>query len=390
MPRTSALALLALLAAPLTAQTVRPVPPTPPTPPTVRVAPRALTLATTNPNAARLGVTLGETSAADTLGVLVDDVNTVGPAAKAGLKKGDRIQAVNGVNLKLDPSDADDDTLEGMMQRRLQREMAKAKPGDDISLRVLSGSAARNVTVKAVAERELTSAATVPRAGQSWTWSPSTATKDRAALGVQLGGSPSKRDTLGVLVIAVNGDGPAERSGIIEGDRIARINGVDLRVPAVDAGDAELSRARVTRLQNELSKLEPGTVATLTVVTAGRSREVRVTTAKSSELGGTATYFFNDGQLDMLRELPAMIEGIRMPAIRARVDGPRVELRALEPEIRRKVETELQRSQETMQRSLEATKRSEEVMQRSHEAMKRAQETLERARVTTVRRVIVV
>lgn len=334
----------------------------------------AYTIARANPNAARLGVTMGETGAGDTLGVLVDDVTADGPAAKAGLKAGDRIQSVNGVNLKLDRSDINDESLEGMMQRRLQRQMAKAKPGDDIALRVLSGNSARSVTVKAVAERELMGAtASAPRAAMGQLMRTNTM-RDRAALGVQLGGSPSKRDTLGVLVIAVNGDGPAEKAGIIEGDRIARINGVDLRVPGVDGGDPELSRARVTRLQNELSKLEPGAVATLTVVTAGRSREVRVTTTKSSELGGTATYFFNDGSLRMLQELPAMIEGMKIPEIRARIDGQRIELREIDAQ--RRVE--------------EAQVRSREAMQRSQEAMKRAQESLERARISTVRRVIVV
>lgn len=327
MPRPSSLALLTLLAAPLAAQTVRPVPPSPPSPPSVRVAPRAYALAITNPNAARLGVTMGGTSGADTLGVLVEDVTAEGPAAKAGLKAGDRLQSVNGVNLKLDRSDVGDESLDGIMQRRLQREMAKAKPGDDIALRVLSGTSARAVTVKAVAERDLVTTNTAARSGQAWSWSPGAPAKDRATLGVQLGGSPSKRDTLGVLVIAVNGDGPAEKAGIIEGDRIARINGVDLRVPGVDGGDAELAQARVARLQSEMAKLEPGAHATLTVVTAGRSREVRVTTVKSSELSGTAAYFFNDGTLRALQELP--------------------------------------------------------------QAMKRAQETLERARINTIRRVIV-
>jgi hypothetical protein len=362
--------------------------------------------------------------------VIVNDVTADGPAAKAGLKAGDRIQSVNGVNLKLDRSDVNDESLEGIMQRRLQREMAKAKPGDDIALRVLSGSAVRNVTVKAVAQRELTSN-TLTRTGQSWTWNSGSPAKDRAALGVQLGGSPSKRDTLGVLVIAVNGDGPAEKAGIIEGDRIARINGVDLRVPGVDAGDTELAQARVSRLQNELGKLDPGAVATLTVVTAGRSREVRVTTIKSSELGGTATYFFNDGSLRALQELPRLMEQT-LPLIRGRVeghplevrkrDGQQIEVRKLDGqqiELRRKVEgmqleavrkaegmqleslrkvegvqreaqATLKRAQEVQLRALQSSQRELQATQlRQQEATKRAEETLQRARVVPGRRVIV-
>jgi hypothetical protein len=322
-------------------------------------------------------------------------VTAEGPAAKAGLKAGDRIQSINGVNLKLDRSDANDETLEGMMQRRLQREMAKAKPGDDIALRVLSGNSARNVTVKAVAERELATN-TVTRSGENWIWSSGTPAKDRAALGVQLGGSPSKRDTLGVLVVAVTADGPAEKAGVIEGDRIARINGVDLRVPGVDGGDGELARARVSRLQNELGKLEPGAVATLTVVTAGRSREVRVTTSKSSELGGTATYFFNDGSLRALEGFPAMMERT-LPLLRSRVEGQELEARKLQGvqlELQKRVEgqqIEMQRRQlDTQRRVEEAQVRSREAQLRSQEAMKRAAETLQRARIVVPgRRVIV-
>jgi hypothetical protein len=89
------------------------------------------------------------------------------------------------------------------------------------------------------------------------------------------------------------------------------------------------------------------------MVTAGRSREVRVTTAKSSEMGGAATYFFNDGQLNALRELPALIEGVRMPLLERQIEG------------RRRVEEEQVWSRESLQRSKEAMKRAEEALQRA-------------------------
>ncbi|MGK2933998.1 MAG: PDZ domain-containing protein, partial [Gemmatimonadaceae bacterium] len=62
------------------------------------------------------------------------------------------------------------------------------------------------------------------------------ATQNRATLGLMLGGSPTKRDTLGVFVDGVAEDGPAERAGIYEGHRIAFINNVDVRASAADAG----------------------------------------------------------------------------------------------------------------------------------------------------------
>src|SRR5215467_4114922 len=58
----------------------------------------------------------------------------------------------------------------------------------------------------------------------------------RAVLGISLAGSTSARDTLGLLVSSVTAKGPADRAGIEEGDRIASINGVSLKVAAEDAG----------------------------------------------------------------------------------------------------------------------------------------------------------
>ncbi|HZD84326.1 MAG TPA: PDZ domain-containing protein, partial [Gemmatimonadaceae bacterium] len=60
----------------------------------------------------------------------------------------------------------------------------------------------------------------------------------RAALGLELRTTGTRRDTLGVFVEAVTPKGPAENAGIIEGDRIASINGVDLRTSAVDTEDS--------------------------------------------------------------------------------------------------------------------------------------------------------
>ena len=67
---------------------------------------------------------------------------------------------------------------------------------------------------------------------------------DRAVLGFSLGGTGSRRDTLGVLVVGVGDSTPAALAGIEEGDRIAAINGVDVRVAREDAGDWQASSAR--------------------------------------------------------------------------------------------------------------------------------------------------
>ena len=105
----------------------------------------------------------------------------------------------------------------------------------------------------------------------------------RAVLGLQLSATGTKRDTIGVFVARVTPNGPAEKAGIVEGDRIVSINGVDLRVNASDAGDEYASELPTRRLTREVEKLSPGNVATLRVSSGGRIRDVQVTAGKASD-----------------------------------------------------------------------------------------------------------
>ena len=104
-------------------------------------------------------VTIGASSRADTAGVRIEDVDAKGPAAKAGLKASDIITDVNGVSLRVSlrvsATDAEVASLIGLAQRRLQRTLAKAKPGDDVELRVRSAGASRIVRVKSVSAADL-------------------------------------------------------------------------------------------------------------------------------------------------------------------------------------------------------------------------------------------
>src|SRR4051812_10462521 len=170
-----------------------------------------------NENRAVIGITTSTGSARDTLGVLVSSVAAGGPADKAGIEEGNRIAAINGVNLKLSPADVGDWDVSGAMSRRVTRELGKAKPGDDVELRVYSGGQTRAVKIKTVAYDSLY------RSSRQWKMDDD----DRAALGVSLGSSGSRRDTLGVLVTWADDDGPAVKAGIEEGNRIAAVNGVD-------------------------------------------------------------------------------------------------------------------------------------------------------------------
>lgn len=106
----------------------------------------------------------------------------------------------------------------------------------------------------------------------------------RAALGIELRATGTRRDTLGVFVAAVTPKGPAETAGIIEGDRIAAINGVELRTTVADVEDSYTNGLAAHRLTREVQKLTPGSRVTLRVYSGGRFRDVQVTAGKASEV----------------------------------------------------------------------------------------------------------
>jgi len=105
----------------------------------------------------------------------------------------------------------------------------------------------------------------------------------RAVLGLELRPTGSRRDTLGVFVENVVPRGPAETAGIIEGDRIAAINGVDLRVSGADVEDPYTNGLAAHRLSREVQKLTPGSKVNLRVWSGGRYREVQLTAGKASD-----------------------------------------------------------------------------------------------------------
>ncbi len=234
----------------------------------------------------RLGISTEASGMRDTLGLLVTDVTKDGPAAKAGIEEGDRIQAANGVNLRLSREDAGEEDMEGVATRRLIRTLGKAKIGDEVDLRVWSNGSVKSVKVKTVSVEDLERS----RVGEDFRAFEGS---DRASLGIGLGSMGSRRDTLGVLVMNVVADGPAEKAGLVEGDRIQSINGVDLRVPTEDAGDMGMSGSRWRRLTRELEKVKAGDEVDLRVYSGGATKSVRVKTVKQSELRehGGAFYF---------------------------------------------------------------------------------------------------
>lgn len=239
-----------------------------------------------DPNRAVLGVRLRSGTPADTAGLEVLDVVVDGPAAKAGVTEGARIIAVNGVSLRVSADDAADPLTADVAWRRLQRELGRVTAGDAVELQLRDASGTRTVRAETVAERDLrrARARTVAPLVEELRTSRASL-EDRAALGMSLASAGNARDTLGVFITRVVTDGPADAAGIIEGDRISAINGVDLRVPKEDVSDPMAGQARVSRLQRELGKVAPGDTVRLRLVSAGRSRDVTVTAGKASEVG---------------------------------------------------------------------------------------------------------
>lgn len=276
-------------------------------------------------NRAVIGVSTSSGSARDTLGVLVSSVTPGSPAEKAGIEEGNRIAAVNGVNLKLSAVDVGDWDMANAMSRRLTRELGKLKPGDEAELRVYSGGQTRAVKVKTVASDSLYRTTRRIRAEDD----------DRAALGISLGSYGSKRDTLGVLIMGLDDDGPAAKAGIEEGNRIAAINGADLRVMREDAGDEFISGAKVRRLHRELEKVKAGDEVTLRLYSGGRTREVKLKTVERSTLPRHRTMMFGG------RAMPFMAPGAPMPP-----------MPPMEFEFRRELEDELTREGRAIERSV--------------------------------------
>ncbi|HET7456766.1 MAG TPA: PDZ domain-containing protein [Gemmatimonadaceae bacterium] len=227
--------------------------------------------------------TAGSAGKRDTLGVLVESVWTDGPADKAGVEEGDRIAAINGVSLRLPAEDAGEPDVGGLMTRRLQRELAKVKAGDAVELSLWKGGQSKVVRVKTVDADSLRSLAKVARDDRDEE-EVRAARRDRAVLGLTVNASGSRRDTLGALVTSLATDGPAEKAGLVEGDRIAAINGVDLRTASEDAGDQWASGVKLNRFYREMHKVKAGQTVELRVFSAGQPRTVRITAGKAGDV----------------------------------------------------------------------------------------------------------
>ena len=251
----------------------------------------------------------------DTLGLLITSIVRGGPAEKAGLEEGNRVAAINGVNLRANAADIDDYESAGTLTRRLVRELEKVKPGDEVELRVYREGRTQNMRVRTISSDSLYKRATTFRRISR------DEMDDRPALGIGLGNTGSRRDTLGVLVMSVQDSSPAARAGLEEGNRIAAINSVNLRVAHEDADDRSIGHTKAQRLMREVSQLKPGDNVTLRVYSGGQFRDVTMKVARAGDLPRSRgmTYF---GGWDW----PAMPA---VPAVPAAPAFPRAPLRTL-------------------------------------------------------------
>ena len=250
---------------------------------------------------AAIGISTSSGGMRDTLGLLVSSVTAGGPGDKAGIEEGNRLVSINGVNLRLSAADAREGDMDGIVNRRLIRELERIKAGDDVDLRVWTGGQTKTVKVKTVAVEDLPSRMRTARREL----------EDRPALGLSLSATGSRRDTLGMLVVRVTTDGPAEKAGIIEGDRVSAINGVGLRVAAEDAGDGYMSSARMNRYRRELTKTSVGEDVELRVLSNGQSKTIRIKPVRAGDLPRDrgSVMIIGDGAVsigDMFPALPAI------------------------------------------------------------------------------------
>ena len=284
------LGLLAPFAAALHGQVTPPMPPMTPLAPLPPEPPMGQSVYFTGggfANRGYLGITPRNSSGpADTLGLLVDDVESGLAADKAGIKRGSRLVSIDDVSLRVDPRDLGDYAGESLPEHRLRRVLGRKTPGDTVTIVVLDDG--RNGTRRVVlSESPLASTFRAM-------------TTARRVLGVSFAQRGSSRDTAGLLIVSVSSGGAADKAGLNEGDRVVSVDGIDLRVSAADAGTSDGVTARVSRFRRALDAARDSQPVKLDVLTDGRRRTVSVVPTR--ERG----FVFSTGGLD---DMAASIRG---------------------------------------------------------------------------------
>lgn len=252
----------------------------------------------------------------DTLGLMITSITKGSPAERAGLEEGNRIASINGVSLRVNAADVEDSEMSNALTRRLTRELAKSKPGDEVELLVYRDGKTSPVKLKTADSDELFKRVDFVRQTKA-------ELENRPALGFSIGSTGSRRDTLGVLVMSVSDSSPASKAGIEEGNRIAAIGAVNLRVSREDAGDRYLGSTKAQRLQREIAALKPGDNVTLKVYSNGQFRDVSLKVARAGDLprsSGGMMFLGGEG----FGGMPAMAPMPAMPMMPSMPSMPRI------------------------------------------------------------------
>lgn len=191
---------------------------------------------------------------------------------------------------------------------------------------------------------------------RSYSWS-SPDDSNRAMLGISTGSS-GKRDTLGLFIESITDGSPADKAGLEEGNRIASINGVNLKVAREDAGEPDMSGAMTNRLVREMHKVKAGDEVTLQVWGDGHYKAVKVKTVAAKDLEGPDGFDFALGSGNGVIVAPRVraVLDREMPMIREQLDRemPRIQedLDREVPRIREELDRELPRIRDELDRSL--------------------------------------
>jgi predicted metalloprotease with PDZ domain len=324
-------------------------------------APRAYSVERSRDGEHRAALGIGTSTTGtlrDTLGLMITSITKGSPAERAGLEEGNRLSAINGVSLRANAADIEDGEMSGALTRRLQRELGKSKPGDEVELHVYRDGHSQALKVKTADSDSLFRRVEFTRTTRE-------DMENRPALGFSLGSTGSRRDTLGVLVMSVADSTPAAKAGIEEGNRIAAIGKVDLRVPRDDAGDRWISSTKAQRLQREIAALKPGDNVTLKVYGEGKFRDITLKVARAGDLprGRGGMMFIGDGYTGAFPAMPAWpsipraapMDGyrIQLPELRETMEGVRMQLERARPQLERigpEVRMELDRIRPQLER----------------------------------------
>jgi S1-C subfamily serine protease len=207
-------------------------------------------------------------------GVMVAEVTSGGPAAKAGLRASDQTATIEGVAVQVggDVITAIDGQTVKAMDDLIAYLNAKTRPGQQVTLTVLRGGSSTELAVELGTRPTTTSA-------RSQNPAPQPQTNPSAFLGlsaVPLSAAINEKlnlptDTQGLLIQKIEAGSPAEKAGLREGSRAALIDGrrIFLDGDVVTSIDGQ-ALTSVQDLRSVLSQSQPGDEITLEILRDGK------------------------------------------------------------------------------------------------------------------------